>query len=264
MHGNAALFAAPKEEDHLKVWPHAIPRKDRPLQPTDFVCERHFETKFWSKSWNDVYKGHVLVSAPRKAVLVKDALPTKFPGCPSYMTKKEKKRKALADRQCPPAAKQHRVTEERPEGSHAAHKDDLSREALQQCTMVSESASGSCAEVAEPETTMTVIKPFEKIFEKTDSVPLPTGAWACHKVEVDGFQAILFTEFHPTRAATTQASVVENDCAYNYYSAPPTHMVSRKVVSIGEDLGVDVALLGKRATLEFLNLSGDVNSVEDV
>ncbi|KAG0444062.1 hypothetical protein HPB47_014216, partial [Ixodes persulcatus] len=116
-----SLFAAPKEDDRLK--------------PTDFVCERHFETKFVSKSWEAVYNGHVLVSAPRKASQAKDAVPTKFPGCPSYMTKNEKKRKGPADRQCPPATKRHRVTEECSESSHAAHNDDSSPEALHECTM---------------------------------------------------------------------------------------------------------------------------------
>lgn len=48
-----SLFAMPKE-DHLKGWRDAIPRKGRLLQPTDFVCERDFESK--------------CVSRPRKAV----------------------------------------------------------------------------------------------------------------------------------------------------------------------------------------------------
>ncbi|KAH6926893.1 hypothetical protein HPB50_022662 [Hyalomma asiaticum] len=35
-----SLFAAPKDSDRLKVWRHAIPRKDRELQTTDFVCSQ--------------------------------------------------------------------------------------------------------------------------------------------------------------------------------------------------------------------------------
>lgn len=40
-----------------------------------------------------MYKGHVLVSAPRKAALAKDAMLTKFPGCLAHFIKTEKKKK---------------------------------------------------------------------------------------------------------------------------------------------------------------------------
>ncbi|KAH7942024.1 hypothetical protein HPB49_019865 [Dermacentor silvarum] len=91
-----SLFAAPRETNRLKIWRHAIPRKDRVLQSTDYVCEKHFEPRYVTKMWEAVYKGLVLVSAPRKATLAKDAVPTKFPECPAHLTKTEKKKGAGA------------------------------------------------------------------------------------------------------------------------------------------------------------------------
>ncbi|KAL3247510.1 hypothetical protein MRX96_056945 [Rhipicephalus microplus] len=38
-----SLFSAPREEERLRVWRNAIPRKDRILQSTDHLCEWHFE-----------------------------------------------------------------------------------------------------------------------------------------------------------------------------------------------------------------------------
>ncbi|KAH7936994.1 hypothetical protein HPB49_006997 [Dermacentor silvarum] len=35
-----SLFAPPREADRLKIWRHAIPRKDRVLQSTDYMCAR--------------------------------------------------------------------------------------------------------------------------------------------------------------------------------------------------------------------------------
>ncbi|KAH6945251.1 hypothetical protein HPB50_007679 [Hyalomma asiaticum] len=89
-----SIFAAPREADRLKVWRHAIPRKDRVLQSTDYVCEKHFKPKYVTKTWEAVYKGHVIVGAPQLAALAKDAVPTKFPGCPAHLMKTEKKKVA--------------------------------------------------------------------------------------------------------------------------------------------------------------------------
>ncbi|KAH7945029.1 hypothetical protein HPB49_004965 [Dermacentor silvarum] len=89
-----SLFAAPRETDRLKIWRHAIPRKDRVLQSTDYVCEKHFKPRCVTKTSEAVYRGHVVVSAPRKAVLAKDAVPTKFPDCPAHLTKTEKEKGA--------------------------------------------------------------------------------------------------------------------------------------------------------------------------
>ncbi|KAH9384311.1 hypothetical protein HPB48_026304 [Haemaphysalis longicornis] len=47
-----SLFSAPKDEARLKLWRHAIPRKDGILQASDQVCERHFEPRFVSKNFN--------------------------------------------------------------------------------------------------------------------------------------------------------------------------------------------------------------------
>lgn len=93
-----SLFSAPKEEERLRVWRNAIPRKDRILQSTDHLCERHFEPHLVSKTWEAVYNGNVLCRAPRKASLSKDAVPTLFPDCPSYLSKEKKQRKRPAER----------------------------------------------------------------------------------------------------------------------------------------------------------------------
>ncbi|KAH6930919.1 hypothetical protein HPB50_020826 [Hyalomma asiaticum] len=88
-----SIFAAPREADRLKIWSHAIPCKDRVLQSTDYVCEKHFEPKYVTKTWEAVYKGPVLVSAPRLAALAKDAVPMKFPGLPCTLDEDREKKK---------------------------------------------------------------------------------------------------------------------------------------------------------------------------
>ncbi|CAN7976683.1 unnamed protein product [Ixodes persulcatus] len=94
-----SLFRAPKDEAQLNLWRHAIPRKDRRLEATDHVCERHFEPHLVSKTWTALYNGNVLVSTPRRACLATNAVPMKFPGCPSYLSKTPKTRKRPAERQ---------------------------------------------------------------------------------------------------------------------------------------------------------------------
>ncbi|KAH7958929.1 hypothetical protein HPB49_006535 [Dermacentor silvarum] len=60
---NVSLFAVPRETDRLKIWRHAIPRKDRVLQSTDYVCEKYFEPRYVTKTSEAVYKGRVLGAA---------------------------------------------------------------------------------------------------------------------------------------------------------------------------------------------------------
>ncbi|KAG0410005.1 hypothetical protein HPB47_012870, partial [Ixodes persulcatus] len=67
--------------------------KDRQLQATDHVCEKHFEPCLVSKTWKAEYNGRVLVSTPRRACLSKDAVPTRFLECPSYLLEVEKPRR---------------------------------------------------------------------------------------------------------------------------------------------------------------------------
>ncbi|KAH8025999.1 hypothetical protein HPB51_015348 [Rhipicephalus microplus] len=80
-----SLFSAAIDDERLKLWRHAIPRKDRPLQRTDSVCERHFESHLVTKTWTAHYNGNVLMSVPRRASLACDAVPTVFPDCPPYL-----------------------------------------------------------------------------------------------------------------------------------------------------------------------------------
>lgn len=102
-----SLFSAPKDEARLKLWRHAIPRKDRILKASDHVCERHFEPRFVSKTWTAEYNGNVLVSTPRRACLSDDAVPSIFPDCPAHLSKLVKHRKRPAVRQpaCVPRQK---------------------------------------------------------------------------------------------------------------------------------------------------------------
>lgn len=73
------LSATLKEEDHLKLWHDGIPLKDRLLQPSALVYERHFESRSASKLWKAVYKGHVVRRAPQTAALAKDKKKRKEP-----------------------------------------------------------------------------------------------------------------------------------------------------------------------------------------
>lgn len=47
-----ALFTPPANEERLQAWRRAIPQKDRVLQRTDRVCERHFAPHFILKTWS--------------------------------------------------------------------------------------------------------------------------------------------------------------------------------------------------------------------
>ncbi|KAH9364850.1 hypothetical protein HPB48_019554 [Haemaphysalis longicornis] len=82
------------------------------------MCELHFEPHLVSKTWTAEHNGHVLVSKPRRALLAKDAVPTRFPDQPAYVSKTLKTRKRPADRQpLAPAKKSNSSTCASPDGN---------------------------------------------------------------------------------------------------------------------------------------------------
>ncbi|CAN8008893.1 unnamed protein product [Ixodes pacificus] len=195
-----SLFSVPKTEDRLEVWRRAIGRKDRVLQATDCVCEKHFEAKFVSKFWEAVYKGHVLMSSPRKPCLASDAVPTKFPGCSNHSVssnspKNVKIRMRPGDRRRPPATKQRRVTKGHSKNSRAVVKGKSFSDPSLACSVSNKNATASCAE---SETNL-----LEEVPGKAESVP------NCPKVEVNSLRTVEFCDLRLTSAATTLTDAVE-------------------------------------------------------
>ncbi|KAM7289494.1 uncharacterized protein ISCGN_029623 [Ixodes scapularis] len=195
-----SLFSVPKTEDRLEVWRRAIGRKDRVLQATDCVCEKHFEAKFVSKFWEAVYKGHVLMSSPRKPCLASDAVPTKFPGCTNHSTssnssKNLKTRMRPGDRRRPPAATRRRVTKGYSKNSRALVKGKSFSDPSPACSVGNKNATASCAE--------SETKLLEEVPGKAESGP------NCPKVEVNSLRTVGFCELHLTSTAATLPDAVE-------------------------------------------------------
>lgn len=82
-------FQFPKEESRRNAWIRAIKREES-FKPSDttVVCVHHFDEQFIIRedriTRND---GSLLVVPRKKLALTTDSYPTKFPNCPSYLTK---------------------------------------------------------------------------------------------------------------------------------------------------------------------------------
>lgn len=46
-----SMFKAPKDPEILSKWQRAIPRKDKLLSNSDFVCEKHFFPECVIRTW---------------------------------------------------------------------------------------------------------------------------------------------------------------------------------------------------------------------
>lgn len=105
-----SLFTAPLDPKRLEAWSRNIRRKDRTLDHTCVVCDRHFDERFIERTFRTTIKGEV-VEIPRDRVrLSNDAIPTIFPEAPKYFTKslpKKRKERNLCD-QVLPKPKQRR------------------------------------------------------------------------------------------------------------------------------------------------------------
>lgn len=88
-----SLFKAPSDKELLLKWQKAIPRRDRALSDKDHVCELHFPPDLVLKEWTAKSGSAVIMQIPTRAKLDSDAVPTIFPGCPSYLSKRETNRR---------------------------------------------------------------------------------------------------------------------------------------------------------------------------
>ncbi|KAH8038357.1 hypothetical protein HPB51_001140 [Rhipicephalus microplus] len=85
-------FKVPSDPVRLEAWARAIPRKDRQLTPRDYVCEKHFsDSDIDRRRYYGELGGEVLLDKPKRPVLLRDAVPSIFPRCPSYLSAVPKK-----------------------------------------------------------------------------------------------------------------------------------------------------------------------------
>ncbi|KAF8771664.1 THAP domain-containing protein 2 [Argiope bruennichi] len=83
-----AVFGYPTDEALRKKWLSAIPRKSSTITKNSKVCERHFKdgevlyrTTIYKESTGETF------SAPlKKPRLKENAVPSIFPGCPTYLS----------------------------------------------------------------------------------------------------------------------------------------------------------------------------------
>ncbi|XP_045029477.1 uncharacterized protein LOC116922666 [Daphnia magna] len=100
-----ALFAAPKDQELLKKWQHNLPRKELKLSNSSYVCELHFLQEDIQNSYFGLCNGvpsDVIALQTVNKHLRPVAVPVLWPGCPDYLSKKEKpKRKPPKERVLP-------------------------------------------------------------------------------------------------------------------------------------------------------------------
>nr|XP_054933637.1 uncharacterized protein LOC129387908 isoform X1 [Dermacentor andersoni] len=164
-----SLFKPPQDDARLEAWRRAIPRKDRVLQRTDRVCERHFAPHFILKTWSAEVDGHVLMSGKRRAGLTKDAIPSIFEGASSYISKQSKSPRKTAKRLSGRAASS---------ASQQSSSIVGSRLLADMTQPVASSDESDCvAKSCEA-------SPFETLNE-VGSICLPQHSWAAHRTDIE-------------------------------------------------------------------------------
>lgn len=272
-----SVFSAPKDDDLLEKWRRAIPRKDRVLQPVDHVCERHFEPELVCKEWTAYYEGRVLMSAPRRATLVKDAVPTRFPDCAVHVSKtpsrkkpaqrspKSRKRPAQRTRSvaskksAPPSIQDPCVAKAGDSQSSGNCQFPGDRRSSRASPTV---VSGNSADTTGEEQGCTVpsVKDeypvFSSLFENIPCHLLPAKSWGVHRLELGDEKSVVFSELMSTQALPSDQSP-GGAGLFSPFSA-------LKVVQIVQKMEVRLFLMGKCVTMEQLNYSGELRTVEDV
>jgi len=85
-----------QDPKQLRLWQLAIPRLDKVLSPSNYVCEKHFSDRFIERSYRTKLPNGTEHVIPReRPLLLPNAVPSKFPGCPKYLSKKSPVKRKL-------------------------------------------------------------------------------------------------------------------------------------------------------------------------
>ena len=85
-------FFKVKQKD-LQAWSGIIPRKDKILSDKCSICHLHFEDRFLVKEDKHIINGQTVVMPRLRWTLTEDAIPTKFPNLPKYLSRTEPKKR---------------------------------------------------------------------------------------------------------------------------------------------------------------------------
>lgn len=79
-------FKVPCDPVKMEMWAHAIPKKDRELTSSGYVCEKHFsESHIKRLQYYGELGGKVVLNKTKRPVLLPDAVPSIFQHCPSCL-----------------------------------------------------------------------------------------------------------------------------------------------------------------------------------
>lgn len=248
-----SLFSAPKNPARLQAWRNAIPRKDRVLKTTDFVCEKHFEPAYVIKTWTAVYNGVVLASTFRRAQLSADAVPTIFPKRPCNPCEETKERESAPVSRRPCVISMRAAKSEAP-GTAVSESDEEtgpeppaldsedsgpgSSDSTQGLVIACDSEQGKDRASID----------FDRLFEHPCLAKLPSMYWSWSRV--DGCEAKVLA-FHRMQATST----VPNEPAGLYVS---------KCLELDERLNARAVVMGRKITLEQLGLPGQLSTFDDL
>lgn len=265
-----SLFSAPKDEQRLDAWRRAIPRKDRLLQATDHVCEKHFEPQLVCKTWTAEYKGHVLVSAPRRASLANDAVPTRFPDCPPYLSKTTKTRKRPAERQpLPPSKKKCSASPRKSARNDTEEICGDDENCTRQASAIAFDGVDRTTDTSEEETphlpgpstsASPVCSPFRSLFADLPRSFLPSIAWGYHLVHMGQVQSVVFSQLERTKKFIS----ILPDEACTYSASSPPLFITSKMVEIDEKMQVRTALMNRPFSVTDLHYAGSLSTFDDV
>ncbi|CAN7946337.1 unnamed protein product, partial [Ixodes pacificus] len=88
------FFSPPSDRRLLDRWTKAIPRADKVLSKTCRVCDIHFLPSEIVKTYKHVINGKIVEIERGNWALKSDAVPTRFPNLPSYLSSTIKKRRS--------------------------------------------------------------------------------------------------------------------------------------------------------------------------
>lgn len=226
------------------------------------VCERHFEPHLVTKTWTAQYNDNVLMIVPRRASLAQDAVPTIFPDCPPYLSKRSMTRKRPAERQLLAPAKRKGAP------SSVSNDDPVNRDPS--CDETSAVQTG--IDMESPKTqlgpeemlengataTKAPCSPFGSLCGEIPQSFLPSDSWGHHKLELDGVKSAVFSQMKRVKKLDCSSSEKISE------TRATTTFVNPRIVEIDKKMKANVVLMGQSIPLSTLQYTSFFTTTEDV
>ncbi|XP_046394745.1 uncharacterized protein LOC124162302 isoform X2 [Ischnura elegans] len=204
----------------MQKWADAVARQDRPLRPSDCICEKHFKEEDVIRFWRafDRNGGEVMKVAYKRVRLRSGAVPCYFPTSDSGFSRKKRRLPVKNDLKLKKPRKKSDERKLKVIESHRVESDSVDDEDFtlnltdgeevvegfdplyDSCDDSEDKCSNSpevrqrCDDIVKRGDALTIARLFEDMWSDSKILSLPSKSWAMFRLETNGKRKVVISQ----------------------------------------------------------------------